>query len=230
MPDQRGKGRLRPKAITGFGHPVGDEDMAGTRQGTNHLSVAPAPGPAPSGGPGRGGTDQPAAAPHPAVIAGAEPVTGAAAGPGELAEADAGEELGDLGTMVRQATVLLRVNVRARFTAYQRRHGGKGAMPNTQVVFDALNACRHRYHEIMARRRPAAEPGLLFDAAQGRGRRTTTDARPSSQLSFRPTHAQLGQLKQIAEAEGAPSVSAFVDAVLDAWLPQRRRSRTNPGR
>jgi hypothetical protein len=143
-----------------------------------------------------------------------------------VADAEPGYETAAGGT--QQATVLISSDVRARFTAYRKARAGSGPMPtNTQVVFAALNDCAARYRQIVASKRPTPNPAVLFGSEYVPGRRTTTEARPSTQLSFRLTPRERAALKAQADAADASSVSAFVDAVLDDWLPQgRRRARS----
>ena len=162
----------------------------------------------------REGDDQPAAGPE----------TG-------TAEADA-QELPDIphGELIRQATINVAAGVAERFRAYQRQQAAEGpALANADVVFRALRACQGRYAEVVASRRPQAEPGQLFGAPVA-GRRVSSEARLSSQINYRPTYAEVAGIKRLQQQAGAPSVSAFLDAVLDEFLPQlsgRSRSRSS---
>jgi hypothetical protein len=47
----------------------------------------------------------------------------------------------------------------------------------------------------------------------------TSEARLSSQINYRPTHAEVAEIKRLQHEAGAPSLSAFLDAVLDEFLP-----------
>jgi hypothetical protein len=156
------------------------------------------------------------------------PAAGTQAG---LAVTDA-QELPDIphGNLIRQATINVAAGVAERFRAYQRQQAAEGPAPsNAEVVFRALEACRGRYAEVVASRRPQAEPGRLFGAPVA-GRRVSSEARLSSQINYRPTYAEVAEIKRLGEQAGAQSVSAFLDAVLDEFLPKlpgRPRSRNS---
>lgn len=150
-------------------------------------------------------------------------------------EADPGEgatpELPDVphGNLIRQATISVAAEVAERFREYQRQQAAEGPVPsNAEVVFRALEACRDRYADVVASRRPQPEPGRRFGAPVP-GRRVTSEARLTSQVNYRPTYAEHAEIKRLQTEAGAPSVSAFLDAVLDEFLPQlpgRPRRRT----
>ena len=129
----------------------------------------------------------------------------------------------------RQASITIDAEVAQRFRAYQRQQASQGpTLFNHQVVFLALRECRDRYTEVVARHQPQSEPGELFGALVP-GRRATSEARPTSQLNFRPTHGELAGIRRLQKEAGAPSVSAFLNAVLDEFLPPlpgRGRGRT----
>ena len=130
-------------------------------------------------------------------------------------------ELPDIphGDLIRQATINVAAGVAERFRAYQRQQAAEAAAPsNAEVVFRALEACRGRYAEVVASRRPQAEPGRLFGAPVA-GRRVSSEARLSSQINYRPTYAEVAEIKRLAQQAEALSVSAFLDAVLDEFLP-----------
>ena len=129
----------------------------------------------------------------------------------------------------RQASITIDAEVAQRFRAYQRQQASQGpTLFNHQLVFLALRECRGRYAEVVARHQPQSEPGELFGALVP-GRRATSEARPTSQLNFRPTHGELAGIRRLQKEAGAPSVSAFLNAVLDEFLPPlpgRGRGRT----
>jgi hypothetical protein len=129
----------------------------------------------------------------------------------------------------RQASITIDAEVALRFRAYQRQQASQGpTLFNHQLVFLALRECRGRYAEVVARHQPQSEPGELFGALVP-GRRATSEARPTSQLNFRPTHGELAGIRRLQKEAGAPSVSAFLNAVLDEFLPPlagRGRGRT----
>jgi len=127
---------------------------------------------------------------------------------------------------IRQATIQLDFSVAGRFRAYQsnedRRHGNRPR--NHEVVFAALNALDGRYAEVVEARRPQAPEGLRF------GRpvpgRQAAGSQLRSQVNFRPTVAEKKEIIRLARAAGADSVSAFLNAVLDEFLPPAPRKRT----
>lgn len=119
----------------------------------------------------------------------------------------------------RQVSITIDAEVAQRFRAYQRRQTSQGpTLFNHQVVFRALQSCEGRYAEIVARHQPQPEPGELFGAPVP-GRRTTSEARPTGQLNFRPTHGEHAAIRRLQTEAGAPNVSAFLNAVLDEFLP-----------
>jgi hypothetical protein len=134
------------------------------------------------------------------------------------------------GDLIRQATISVAAEIAERFRAYQRQQSADGPAPsNAEVIFRALEACRDRYAQVVASRRPQQEPGRMFGAPVP-GRRATSEARLSSQINYRPTYAEAAAIKDLAREAGAPSVSAFLDAVLDEVLPpltSRPRGRSS---
>lgn len=159
-------------------------------------------------------------------------VTSPAAGTHAAPAVTDAPELPDIphGDLIRQATINVAAGVAERFRAYQRQQAAEGPAPsNAEVVFRALDACRGRYAEVVASRQPQAEPGRLFGAPVA-GRRVSSEARLSSQINYRPTYREVAEIKRLGEQAGAQSVSAFLDAVLDEFLPQlpgRPRSRNS---
>jgi hypothetical protein len=148
-------------------------------------------------------------------VAGPDPAAQQASAPGHT------PELPDVphGDLIRQATISVAAGVAERFRAYQRQQAAHGPAPsNAEVVFRALDACRDRYAAVVASRQPQPEPGRRFGAPVP-GRRVTSEARLSSQINYRPTHAEVAEIKRLQQEAGAPSVSAFLDAVLDEFLP-----------
>jgi len=124
------------------------------------------------------------------------------------------------GDLIRQATINVDANVAERFRLYQRREARNGPAPsNAEVVFRALDACEGRYSEVVAARVPQPAPGRRFGGAPVPGRRVTTEARLASQINYRPTYGEVAEIKRLQKHAAARSVSAFLDAVLDAFLP-----------
>lgn len=121
----------------------------------------------------------------------------------------------------RQASITVDAEVAQRFRGYQRQQASSGpTLFNHQVVFLALRACRANYADVVARHQPQPEPEAEFPfGAPVPGRRATSEARSTSQLNFRPTHGEFAAIRQLQKEAGAPSVSAFLNAVLDEFLP-----------
>ena len=121
--------------------------------------------------------------------------------------------------IVRQSTVLVSFGVAQRFDLYRRQRAALEPRPtNTEVIFRALNSAHGKYADLVTASQPQAEPGQLF-GAHVRGRRQTVEARRTTQLSFRPTFGESEMIQQLAQDAGASSMSAFLDVVLDAFLP-----------
>jgi hypothetical protein len=126
-----------------------------------------------------------------------------------------------------QETPIVAVDVAERFRRYRRMQASKGPTPtNAQIVFDALNHADGRYREIIAARLPKPDPDVRF--AAGPRQKTTTEARPTTQINFKLTHSHKKEITAIASAAGARSVSALLDAVLDEFLPPLPRSARSP--
>jgi hypothetical protein len=170
-------------------------------------------------------------APPAAAPSGPEPVQQAAAQ--QLTVQARGPEVGNAGDyladeddvedFVKQSNILLDVGVERRFRAYQDdavRHG-RPRPKNHQVVFDALNATDGRYRDVVEARKPKAPEGARFGrpvrGRQAGGPRLTT------QVNFRPTVGERREIEQLAREAGAESTSAFLNAVLDEFLPPATR-------
>jgi hypothetical protein len=122
-----------------------------------------------------------------------------------------------------QATVSVSLDVARRFRRYQNHLATKnqGRPPqNGDIVFAALNANLNRFGEIIAERQPKPQPGQLFGAPVP-GRRSTSGASSSQQLSFRPTPVEKARLAALAKQHGV-SMAKFIDAVLDDFLTSQR--------
>jgi hypothetical protein len=174
----------------------------------------PAPVP-PSAVPAPGLEDAPAAAPVATAQAAARPVL--ADEPDDDPDDDEVPAAAN-SNLIRQATINVGADVAQRFRRYQDAFTGS-APSNAEVVFRALDACEDRYSEVVASRRPQPKPGRRFGSAPVPGRRATSEARLSSQINYRPTYGELAQIRRLRKQAGARSVSAFLDAVLDAFLP-----------
>jgi hypothetical protein len=128
--------------------------------------------------------------------------------------------------LTRQATVTVSLDVYQRFMHYINQQANlTGRRPyNQEVMAWALNSADGRYQEIVDQRRPRTEPGQRF-GSRVPGRRIAADTTLTSQLSWRPTHAELADIKRLARISGAGSMAAFITYVLDAFLPQLPQSR-----
>jgi hypothetical protein len=173
----------------------------------------------------------PPALAHPAAASGPEPVSGGPPDAEPAAAVPAGhpadEDLPAVphGDLIRQATISVGATIAERFRQYQKSEGSEGPAPsNAEVIFRALDACAGRYPEIVAERMPQAAPGRRFGAPVP-GRRASTEARLASQINYRPTYAEAAEIRRLQAESGARSVSAFLDAVLDAFLPPLKRRR-----
>ncbi len=244
-PDKKTAGRrarLAPKPITGFGHPVDEANGAAAEAEARaaHLQVAPPPTDEAAG-------EQQAAPAHQAPQPAGEPAPAAAQLPARRDEAatdaaraglpaPAGEQAlaprpapAELSDLTRQATVMVGVDVAERFRDYQKEQGRLGGQPtNTEIVLEALNDADGRYAALIAARQPQHDPSLRFPGRAYR-RRATSEPRRTTQLAFRPSHAELEEIDRLWLEAGARSRSDFLDAVLDHFLPPARRRRI-PGR
>jgi hypothetical protein len=183
------------------------------------LAAVPAPAPASAGEPAAR-EPQPAAPPAPAAQAAA-----AAAAP-PVYQPPAGEPDDDdaeaiaPGNLIRQDTINVDANVAERFRRYQKREARTGPAPsNAEVVFRALDACEGRFREVVASRVPQPAPGRRFGGTPVPGRRVTSEARLTTQINYRPTYGEVAEIKRLQKESGARSKSAFLNAVLDDFLP-----------
>jgi len=142
----------------------------------------------------------------------------------EAAQSSAGDPTRDY---IRQATIGVDAQVAARFRDYQRREAARtGVKPsNLEVIFAALRAADGRYVEIVESRRPRVPDGQRWGRPVP-GRRTGAPRLPS-QINYRPSVGELADITQLAADAGADSVSAFLNMLLDEFLP-KARSRTAP--
>jgi hypothetical protein len=178
-----------------------------------------------------GAPAQPAAG-RPLVAVPAAPATTPMPAPGPAAPADlptadapgadvtnaAGEDPASDGTgnFIKQSTVQLDLDVARRFRKYQERD--KPRPSNAEVVFRAVDAAHDRYAEIMDARRPKLPEGRRLGRAVP-GRRPPGTRLPT-QINFRPTVSEEAEIKRLAAEAGAESMSAFVNAMLDEFLPR----------
>jgi len=139
-------------------------------------------------------------------------------------------QLGPAGTRGVQCTVMIRQEVRDRFARYQleKKLQGEDEPSNSMVVRRAfLHAQRNDlFGEILRDVYHAAnalgeedydEGGLLGDVV---GRRTTRGrTRHTTQQSFRPSEQELAAYDAFQTAYGFPDRSAFIDGLLDRFLP-----------
>jgi hypothetical protein len=118
-------------------------------------------------------------------------------------------------------------DVAQRFRRYQRQLAGRGPRPsNGLIVFEALNAAQGRYREVVDARRPKPDPAKPF-GSHVPGRRRSLEARPTLQLSFRPSRTEMAAIQRLADETDAGSVVAFIEAVLDAFLPPAAGGRAH---
>jgi hypothetical protein len=143
---------------------------------------------------------------------------------------DLGEdEAGAAGTVtddwIKQSTVTIEAQVKQRFKDYQ--EAEKPTPSNVEVVFAALNACDGRYAQVIQARKPQMPEGQRFGRAVP-GRRTGPPVL-TTQLNYRPTVGEEKEIKRLSRASGATSMSAFINAVLDAYLPPAAPARKKRG-
>jgi hypothetical protein len=159
----------------------------------------------------------PAAAPSPAQAAAAEqPRPVRSAPPVQDSDSD-DEPAADGGTedFIKQSTVQVDAQVVQRFRRYQDRERPKPS--NAEVIFRALDAARGRYRDIIDARRPQLPEGRHFGRAVP-GRRPA-GSRLATQINFRPTVGEEAEIKKLSAESGADSMSAFINAMLDEFLP-----------
>jgi hypothetical protein len=163
-----------------------------------------------------------AAAPaRPAAPAASEPAAEAPVRPSQSAppdqDADGEDEPAAGGTeeFIKQSTVQVDAHVVQRFRKYQDRERPRPS--NAEVIFRALDDARDRYRDIIDARRPQLPEGRHFGRAVP-GRRPA-GSRLATQINFRPTVGEEAEIKQLSTDSGADSMSAFINAVLDEFLP-----------
>jgi hypothetical protein len=122
---------------------------------------------------------------------------------------------------IRQSTVNVDASVAERFRRFQKR--SDPAPSNAEIIFLALEAADGHERQIVDARRPALPEGRRFGRAVP-GRRPA-GTRLTVQINFRPTIGELQLIKQLTEVSGAGSVSSFVNAMLDEFLPAGRTPR-----
>lgn len=137
----------------------------------------------------------------------------------EMAFAD---EPGSLIDMIKQSTVSVDAGVSQRFKQFQR--SGNPPPANADVIFQALNDARGRYRSIIEALKPQVPEGQLFGRPVA-GRRSP-GTRLTTQINFRPTVGEERLIKSLARQSGAASMSAFVNAVLDDFLPPLKKKRS----
>ena len=177
------------------------------------------PPPPPAAQPAQAATPEanPAAAPSPAQTAAAEQVRPVRSAP-PVQDSDRDDEpAADGGTVdfIKQSTVQVDAQVVQRFRRYQDRERPKPS--NAEVIFRALDAARDRYRDIIDARRPQLPEGRHFGRAVP-GRRPA-GSRLATQINFRPTVGEEAEIKKLSTESGADSMSAFINAVLDEFLP-----------
>lgn len=145
-------------------------------------------------------------------------------------------DLGRTGTDPTQCTIMISSNVRDRFSHYQleKKMAGEPEPANAMVVRRAfLHARRHQlfgeilknwYHQATAvDQEDYDEDGLLGEVV---GRRSVRGrVRDSGQQSFRPSKQELATYDAFQTAYGFTDRSAFLEGVLDKFLPELPASR-----
>lgn len=145
-------------------------------------------------------------------------------------------DLGRTGTDPTQCTIMISSNVRDRFSHYQleKKMAGEPEPANAMVVRRAfLHARRHQlfgeilrnwYHQATAvDQEDYDEDGLLGEVV---GRRSVRGrVRDSGQQSFRPSRQELATYDAFQTAYGFTDRSAFLEGVLDKFLPELPASR-----
>jgi hypothetical protein len=154
---------------------------------------------------------------------------------GELLAA-AAAQTGPSANTATQCTVNVSAGVRERFTAYQTtKRLETGAEPTNAIV--VLRAVLHaRKHDAFAAMReylrhqqhPVTEddddPDGLFGDVEGR-RAQRGRTKDSRQLPFRPSHRELAVIDILTRGYGFANRSEFLDAALNAFLPQVDKRR-----
>jgi len=132
--------------------------------------------------------------------------------------ASAADDEPDGGTAdwIKQSTVQVDAGVAQRFKRYKSRQPDNPS--NAEVVFRAVDAARGRERAIIDARRPQLPEGRRLGRAVP-GRRPAGTRLPT-QINFRPTVAEEAEIKRLAREAGADSMSAFVNAMLDDYLPR----------
>jgi hypothetical protein len=153
--------------------------------------------------------------PDPQRAVAAAPVQPARSAPAHDGDSDDETAGGGTKDFIKQSTVQVDAQVALRFRRYQDRERPKPS--NAEVIFRALDAARDRYREIIDARRPQLPEGRHFGRPV-RGRRPA-GTRLATQVNFRPTVGEEEDIKNLAKDSGADSMSAFVNAVLDEFLP-----------
>ena len=217
--------------------PADDDSLAELARLAGFGAAAPAtagPGPRPGqAAPVPAVAAQPAdAAPAPALPVFPPPAPAAAAAPAPAppvfaeprpqvqapvsGDAAAGEGSEDF---ITQATIQVGASVATRFKAYQREedHSTRIKPTNAEVIFRALDELRGRYAQIVAARRPQLPEGRMFGRPVAGRRVAGTELR--SQINYRPTVGERAAIREIWQSAGAESESAFINALLDEFLP-----------
>lgn len=144
---------------------------------------------------------------------------------GEDASGGAPEPGWDPENLIKQSTVSLDASVKQRVKQYQRAETPPPS--NAEVIFRALDASEGRYRQIIEATRPQLPEGRRFGRAVA-GRRQP-GSRLTTQMNYRPTLGEEREIKKLAAESGAQSMSAFVNAVLDSWLPPLKTRRGQHG-
>lgn len=125
-----------------------------------------------------------------------------------------------------QVTSIVEVEVLERFKAYQldQKVRTKEEPSNTVVVFLAINAAV-KDNKVAELNNAPADDADGFLAIHAPGRRTSRERRRTDQLSWRPTFGNLEMIDGLWPEHGFKDRSQFINAVLDAFLPEAKRSR-----
>ncbi|MFJ2007989.1 hypothetical protein [Streptomyces chartreusis] len=237
-PSLRG-GLPEDTALDAFGI---ETDVALAAFGTNGRSALPPHGevenPADPGG--GGAAASPLATdpvPHSPVPRTARPI-GVTPDPGSVPadRATIGHAPSEASSLPTQCTIMVQPQVRERFGRYQTAQKVEaGVEPTNAVVVKRAFLHAHRHHlwaqlreAVRHRQQPVSEedhdPDGLFGEVPAR-RVDRGGVKHGVQQSFRPSPQELAVYDRYAAAYSFDNRSDFLDAVLDAFLPQLPASR-----
>ncbi|MEU5240940.1 hypothetical protein ACH4UR_24850 [Streptomyces lydicus] len=210
------------------GLPDGDESLAALARGA--LGTAGTPLAAPSAPPAPVSAAAAAPVPSPAVPSPTPPQPRAAAPTPPRAVSPEPEPVDEptspADERFTQVVVNVDVDVLERFKAYQfdERAKTKSEPSNTVVVFRAINDAvkNKKLGELSSGPEEESDDFLAIEAP---GRRTSRERRKTDQLSWRPTFKDLDKIDKLWATHAFDNRSAFIEAVLGAYLPALKKGR-----